>query len=115
MTNYYKVQSHFYDSTRWAFLYGRKRLIEKLDIRAGERVVEIGCGTGANFRTIQDGLRNTGELIGIDCSVRITCRMIRINSRCVSEAGRSSCVSAGLRNGIRETPSAGPRWRSCRS
>jgi S-adenosylmethionine-diacylgycerolhomoserine-N-methlytransferase len=68
MTNYYKVQSHFYDSTRWAFLYGRRRLIEKLDIRAGERVVEIGCGTGANFRAIQEGLRNTGELIGIDCS-----------------------------------------------
>jgi S-adenosylmethionine-diacylgycerolhomoserine-N-methlytransferase len=68
MTNYYKVQSHFYDSTRWAFLYGRKRLIEKLDIRAGERVVEIGCGTGANFRAIQEGLQNTGELIGVDCS-----------------------------------------------
>ena len=68
MTNYYSVQSHFYDCTRWAFLYGRKRLIEKLDIRPGERVVEIGCGTGANFGAIQAGLRNTGELIGIDCS-----------------------------------------------
>jgi S-adenosylmethionine-diacylgycerolhomoserine-N-methlytransferase len=68
MTNYYKVQSHFYDCTRWAFLYGRKRLIETLDIREGERVVEIGCGTGANFSAIQRGLRNTGELIGIDCS-----------------------------------------------
>jgi S-adenosylmethionine-diacylgycerolhomoserine-N-methlytransferase len=68
MTNYYSVQSHFYDCTRWAFLYGRKRLIETLDIRPGERVVEIGCGTGANFSAIQAGLRNTGELIGIDCS-----------------------------------------------
>jgi S-adenosylmethionine-diacylgycerolhomoserine-N-methlytransferase len=68
MTNYYKIQSHFYDSTRWAFLYGRKRLIEELDIRRGECVVEIGCGTGANFRTIQNRLQNTGELIGIDCS-----------------------------------------------
>jgi S-adenosylmethionine-diacylgycerolhomoserine-N-methlytransferase len=68
MTNYYRVQSHFYDCTRWAFLYGRKRLIEKLEIRAGERVVEVGCGTGANFKAIQEGLRNTGELIGVDCS-----------------------------------------------
>lgn len=68
MTNYYKIQSRFYDSTRWAFLYGRKRLIEKLEVRPGERVLEIGCGTGANFRAIQDGLQNTGELIGIDCS-----------------------------------------------
>jgi S-adenosylmethionine-diacylgycerolhomoserine-N-methlytransferase len=68
MTNYYKIQSHFYDSTRWAFLYGRKRLIEKLDIREGDRVIEIGCGTGANFPAVQNRLRNTGELIGIDCS-----------------------------------------------
>ena len=68
MTNYYRVQSHFYDCTRWAFLYGRNRLIEKLDIQEGERIIEIGCGTGANFRAIQNRLRNTGELIGIDCS-----------------------------------------------
>lgn len=68
MTNYYGLQSHFYDCTRWAFLYGRRRMVEQLHIRRGERVVEIGCGTGANFRAIQDGLQNTGELIGIDCS-----------------------------------------------
>lgn len=68
MTNYYKLQSHFYDSTRWAFLYGRKRLVEALDIRQGDRVVEIGCGTGANFRAVQNCLQNSGELIGIDCS-----------------------------------------------
>ncbi len=68
MTGYYKTQSHFYDATRWIFLYGRQRLVEKLDIRPGERVVEIGCGTGANFGSIQNRLRNSGELIGIDCS-----------------------------------------------
>jgi S-adenosylmethionine-diacylgycerolhomoserine-N-methlytransferase len=68
MSNYYRLQSHFYDSTRWAFLYGRERLIEQLEIQPGERVVEIGCGTGANFNAIQKRLRNTGELIGVDCS-----------------------------------------------
>jgi len=68
MTNYYRTQSHFYDATRWIFLYGRRRLVEKLDIHLGERVVEIGCGTGANFSAIQRELRNSGELIGVDCS-----------------------------------------------
>ena len=68
MTAYYKIHSHFYDSTRWAFLYGRRRLVEELDIRPGERVIEIGCGTGGNFGAIQTKLRNSGELIGIDCS-----------------------------------------------
>jgi len=68
MTAYYRIHSHFYDATRWAFLYGRRRLVEKLEIVPGERVIEIGCGTGANFAAIQSKLGNTGELIGIDCS-----------------------------------------------
>src|SRR5215467_16311146 len=68
LTPYYRIHSHFYDATRWAFLYGRRRLVEKLEIVPGERVIEIGCGTGANFAAIQSNLGNTGELIGIDCS-----------------------------------------------
>jgi S-adenosylmethionine-diacylgycerolhomoserine-N-methlytransferase len=68
MTAYYRIHSHFYDATRWAFLYGRRRLVEKLEIVPGERVIEIGCGTGANFAAIQSKLGNTGELIAIDCS-----------------------------------------------
>ena len=68
MTSYYGLQSHFYDSTRWAFLYGRKRIVKELNIQAGERVVEVGAGTGANFVAIQEKLKNSGELIGVDCS-----------------------------------------------
>jgi S-adenosylmethionine-diacylgycerolhomoserine-N-methlytransferase len=68
MTNYYRSQSWLYDATRWVFLYGRQQLLEKLDIRPGERVLEIGCGTGANFAAIQSRLKNGGELIGVDCS-----------------------------------------------
>ena len=68
MTRYYTTQSRFYDATRWIFLYGRQRLVEQLDIQPGERVLEIGCGTGANFDAIESRLRNSGELIGIDCS-----------------------------------------------
>jgi S-adenosylmethionine-diacylgycerolhomoserine-N-methlytransferase len=68
MTKYYEAQSRFYDATRWIFLYGRERLVRQLNIRPGERVLEIGCGTGKNFDAIQQRLQGTGELIGIDCS-----------------------------------------------
>jgi S-adenosylmethionine-diacylgycerolhomoserine-N-methlytransferase len=68
MTNYYGAHSSFYDATRWAFLYGRERLVEALDIVPGERVLEIGCGTGSNFDAIQKRLCKGGELIGVDCS-----------------------------------------------
>ncbi len=68
MTNYYAAQSHIYDATRWIFLYGRERLVEQLDIIPGFRVLEIGCGTGKNFDSIQKRLQGAGELIGVDCS-----------------------------------------------
>jgi S-adenosylmethionine-diacylgycerolhomoserine-N-methlytransferase len=67
MNGYYHHQASIYDATRWMFLHGRERLVQELDIRPGERVLEIGCGTGKNFEAIQAKLQDTGELIGIDC------------------------------------------------
>jgi S-adenosylmethionine-diacylgycerolhomoserine-N-methlytransferase len=68
MTNYYRIQSGIYDASRWTFLYGRNRVVECLRIEPGERVLEIGCGTGKNFDMIQQCLHGTGELTGVDCS-----------------------------------------------
>jgi S-adenosylmethionine-diacylgycerolhomoserine-N-methlytransferase len=69
MTNYYNAQTHFYDATRWMFVYGRETLIGHIDVRPGDRVLDIGCGTGKNFDAIQERLRGSGELIGVDCSI----------------------------------------------
>src|SRR5262245_44015791 len=82
MTKYYAVQSHIYDATRWAFLYGREALVAQLNIRPGDRVLEIGCGTGKNFDVIQERLQGSGELIGIDCSRPMldrACRRVQEN------------------------------------
>jgi len=68
MTNYYNTQTDFSDATRWMFVYGRETLIGHIDIRPGERVLDIGCGAGTNFDAIQERLRGSGELIGVDCS-----------------------------------------------
>jgi S-adenosylmethionine-diacylgycerolhomoserine-N-methlytransferase len=68
MNNYYRAQSRFYDATRWMFLYGREALIRHTDIRPGDRILEIGCGTDRNFDSIQRRLNGTGEIVGIDCS-----------------------------------------------
>jgi ubiquinone/menaquinone biosynthesis C-methylase UbiE len=46
----------------------RARAVERLDLRAGERVVEVGCGTGANFGSILAAIGENGVLYGVDIS-----------------------------------------------
>jgi S-adenosylmethionine-diacylgycerolhomoserine-N-methlytransferase len=52
MNGIYRYQRHIYDATRKWFLLGRGRLISRLDIAPGSRVLEVGCGTGRNLRAI---------------------------------------------------------------
>jgi demethylmenaquinone methyltransferase/2-methoxy-6-polyprenyl-1,4-benzoquinol methylase len=44
----------------------RDRAVDALCLRPGDTVVEIGCGTGANFSRIVDRIGPSGRLIGVD-------------------------------------------------
>jgi demethylmenaquinone methyltransferase/2-methoxy-6-polyprenyl-1,4-benzoquinol methylase len=44
----------------------RKSAVSALCLRPGETVVEIGCGTGLNFRYLQAEVGETGRIIGVD-------------------------------------------------
>lgn len=46
----------------------RRRSIEKLDLRPGQVVFDIGCGTGFSFPALQECLRGDGRILGIDMS-----------------------------------------------
>lgn len=52
MDRVYRGQRHIYDATRKYFLFGRDTLIEGIDARAGDTLLEAGCGTGRNLRRI---------------------------------------------------------------
>lgn len=63
--------------TRWARAYDRlatapgirswrARLTELLDLSPGDTVVEMGCGTGANFPHLRKAVGPAGEVVGID-------------------------------------------------
>ena len=68
MTRYYSLQSHIYDATRPAFLFGRETIIDDLRLLPGETVLEIGCGTGHNFDQLVKQVGPYGAVFGVDCS-----------------------------------------------
>lgn len=63
--------------TRWAQVYDhvatapgvtswRERVGEMLSLSPGDTVVEMGCGTGANFPHLRSAVGPMGQVIGID-------------------------------------------------
>jgi ubiquinone/menaquinone biosynthesis C-methylase UbiE len=44
----------------------RKAAVEALDLKPGSTVVELGCGTGLNFRYLEETIAGAGTLIGVD-------------------------------------------------
>jgi ubiquinone/menaquinone biosynthesis C-methylase UbiE len=49
----------------------RARTIELLDLRPGARVLDVACGTGANFALIEQRIGPAGELVGVDLTPRM--------------------------------------------
>lgn len=67
--NYYKLHARIYQATRWTFLFGRRRIVHalKLPMLSDKTLLEVGCGTGHNLRTLVRYYPNL-QLIGLDIS-----------------------------------------------
>jgi ubiquinone/menaquinone biosynthesis C-methylase UbiE len=46
----------------------RREAIQALNLKRGDTVVDIGCGTGLNFRLLQEAIGPEGQIIGVDLS-----------------------------------------------
>jgi demethylmenaquinone methyltransferase/2-methoxy-6-polyprenyl-1,4-benzoquinol methylase len=46
----------------------RERAFSALDLDAGERVLDVGCGAGANFEALADRVGPEGVVVGLDYS-----------------------------------------------
>lgn len=66
----YRFQRHFYDLTRKYYLFGRDRLIRELDCKPGDKVLEIGCGTGRNLAQVAKAWPGV-TLYGLDISAEM--------------------------------------------
>jgi ubiquinone/menaquinone biosynthesis C-methylase UbiE len=69
----YRARARNYDLTaNLYYLLGfreqrfRRMAVEALQLKPRDTVVEIGCGTGLNFRLLQEKIGPSGRLIGVD-------------------------------------------------
>lgn len=49
----------------------RKMAVNGLNLEQGDTVVEIGCGTGLNFRLLRDQVGAKGKVIGVDLTAEM--------------------------------------------
>lgn len=83
---FYRFHAYIYDWTRWMILHGRARAVSRMGVRPGDEVLEVGCGTGLNFRYVQRALAGRGTLVGLDFSAD----MLRRAERRVAARGWSN-------------------------
>lgn len=95
MDRVYRHQRHIYDLTRKYYLFGRDRTIRALDLRPGQSLVEIGCGTARNLIAIANLYPGT-DLYGLDASSE----MLRTAAEKVEE--RESKHRNGVRIALRQ-------------
>ena len=67
MDNMYRFTRHIYDLTRKYFLLGRDKLIDSLNARDEEVIIEVGCGTARNLIKMAKRYPNA-EFHGLDAS-----------------------------------------------
>ncbi|MEZ4885225.1 MAG: methyltransferase domain-containing protein [Chitinophagales bacterium] len=67
---YYDNFSKVYDwfSPKWYYHNARNYAIEQLQLKEGDTVLNLPCGTGQNFEYFQKFLNGIGLIIGIDLS-----------------------------------------------
>lgn len=82
----YTAGARWYDvlsGERWVYAAGRRAGLELLGARAGDVVIDLGCGTGLNFPGLVSSVGPEGLVIGIDRSPQ----MLAMAARRVEESG----------------------------
>jgi ubiquinone/menaquinone biosynthesis C-methylase UbiE len=63
---HYDVTSLLYPAPGYPLRSQRLRAVRALGLHAGDTVVDIACGTGLNFRLIEEAIGPGGRIVGVD-------------------------------------------------
>jgi ubiquinone/menaquinone biosynthesis C-methylase UbiE len=63
---HYDLTSRLYPVPGYPHRAQRLRAVQALGLRAGDRVIDIACGTGLNFPLIEERIGPGGRVIGVD-------------------------------------------------
>jgi S-adenosylmethionine-diacylgycerolhomoserine-N-methlytransferase len=66
LQRFYSPQAQSYDAFRERLLHGRRELVELLPTADGDRVVELGAGTGRNLEFFGARLSQLAEVLAVD-------------------------------------------------
>jgi ubiquinone/menaquinone biosynthesis C-methylase UbiE len=84
----------------------RKRAVDQLKLRRGDRVFDVGCGTGRNFPFLRDAVGAEGRIYGVDLSeamlrrARELCQRRQWNNFVLIEADAAQYASEELFDGV---------------
>ena len=75
MRRLYQRLAPLYDASLWGYylagfrvMHYRHLAVRGLGLRRGDTVVDLGCGTGLNFRLLREAVGPEGRVIGVDLS-----------------------------------------------
>src|SRR5688500_687888 len=64
----YRRAAPGYDHHMRRFSRWQRLAVERLELRSGETVIDVACGTGLNFPVLEERIGPEGKVIGIDLS-----------------------------------------------
>jgi demethylmenaquinone methyltransferase/2-methoxy-6-polyprenyl-1,4-benzoquinol methylase len=83
VTPAYSNDAQLYDARTRGFDPYRRRIVERLPLRRGDVVLDVGCGTGLCFPFLLERVGPAGAVVGVDASLE----MLQIAAERVSTHG----------------------------